>query len=460
MSFCHSMKRRRPCAIKLLSQHSDPEQRQRFFGKPLSFRSFSILGSSVTTRMVTPEQGVPIWRWNCWKERPLPATSAQTADRRRNPGAGANRPVRPDSRPPSRDHPSGHKAGEFVLVSGGACAHQAARFWDCAADHSKPTHPHWIDSGDAGIYVSGTAPGAQREWTRDPIFSLGVVLYECLAGWSPFRSDHPMERSVEFCLMIHPSSASETRICQKHSVYSSMKCSRRNRDTVPKCRSGSHTSSKHIGRFRWRQNHRLARTCGPDPPRAALAVDDHFPADPDRSGARKTSILEAGELDQDAIGQTAAAHSARREKLADGTQILLLDGNATAGEQAEQAALCAIELHSHDPHTAIAICFGQTDLGQHHLDAQALRARRRHARCMAKAHGGGKRTKERSSAPILVDESLRRMLMSRFEFVEQDSAWELTPTERRDELHVLGRCPLCWTRHRAYTACHCAFCLL
>lgn len=430
-----------PCAIKLLSQHSDPEQRQRFF------REASVLSQLQHPGIVRyhahgyTEQGVPYLAMEllegedlCQRLLRKPLTAAETlvlaqavlsALTAAHQAGIIHRDIKPANLFLVSGEPARTKLLDFGIVRlTTASQHTRTGSILGTPEYMSPEQLRGLKELDA----------------RSDLFSLGVVLYECLAGWSPFRSDHPMgtlgrilfddppklsERNPNLpealCVLVHEMLAKEPR----HRPPSA-EAVRTRLQNISVDSDGDRITG-------WRApaalTHRELRWLSMiifQPTRIDLALE-------------KTSILEAGELDQDAIGQTAAAHSARREKLADGTQILLLDGNATAGEQAEQAALCAIELHSHDPHTAIAICFGQTDLGQHRLDAQALERAADMLDAWRKRTAAASTQKERSSAPILVDESLRRMLMSRFEFVEQDSAWELTPTERRDELHVLGR---------------------
>lgn len=430
-----------PCAVKLLQQHDDPEQRTRFLRE-----------ATVLSRLQHP--GIVRYHAHGFTDSGTPFLAMERL-------AGEDLSQRLLRKPLSTvetlalasavlsalhaAHQSGivHRdikpANLFLVLEDPACA----KLLDFGIAQLKTTSLHTRTGSILGTpeYMSPEQLRGLKEMdARSDLFSFGVVLFECLAGVSPFRADHPMgtlgrilfdeppklqelrpDLPPSLCELCHQMLAKEPR----HRPPSAEAVRVRLREISvdsdgPKARAQSTRAALTHRELRWVSMLVLS------PNRLDLALD-------------KTSVLHPDEQNQDAVERTAAAFSARREKLADGTQILLLEGNATAGEQAEQAALCAIELHGHDPSVAIAICFGQTDLDHKRLDAQALE---RAADMLDTFRARTAQTPEQTEppiAPILVDESLRRMLVSRFEFVQQDSAWELSPIKRRDELHVLGR---------------------
>lgn len=275
---------------------------------------------------------------------------------------------------------------------------------------------------------------------RSDLFSVGVVLFECLMGWSPFHSDQPMG-SLGKILFEDPPKLSERRpdlppalsqliesLLAKEPQHrpASADAARALLDAISidsdreAVAAVSHPRALTLSELRWMSMIVV------QPNRRELALEE-------------TSILSPFGDEPDTIAKTAAAFSARHERLLDGTQILLLEGTATAAEQAEQAALCAIELHTQAPNTAIAICFGQTDLAHHRLDAQSLERAAEMLDSFAVRAAAKGNDAAQTAAPILVDESLRRMLKSRFEFVQTDGFWVLLLGERPKEQLVLGR---------------------
>jgi predicted ATPase len=113
------------------------------------------------------------------------------------------------------------------------------------------------------------------------------------------------------------------------------------------------------------------------------------------------------------LQQGVAPFAGRLVPLPDGSILILLESTASAAEQAEMAAYCALEVRALLPGVPIALCLGHSEQAADRLDAEVVeRAAAMLAHCPRAALAEGAASP--ATAPILIDESLRALLTSHF----------------------------------------------
>ena len=274
---------------------------------------------------------------------------------------------------------------------------------------------------------------------RADLFSIGSVLFECLYGQTPFHSDQPM--GVLGKILFEPAPDLRqlrpdlpTALCDLVQSLLAKDSAQRVGDAelaatrLRNCTLSAESVFPLVTNTPQALTHRELRWLSlvvvrPQPQRMELE-QTLGPADQNR-----TLTLP--------MVQVTESFAAKLEPLPDGSTLVLLEGTESAAEQAETAALCARRLREQHATAPIAICLGQSDLSHSRLDAVALE----HAAEML-AKWEASHASDPSGpqvAPILVDETVRRMLSSRFEFAEEDGLLLLKQEVHRFEPRVLGK---------------------
>ena len=293
--------------------------------------------------------------------------------------------------------------------------------------------------GTPGYMSPEQVRGLSNLDARADLFSIGSVLFECLYGQTPFHSDQPMgvlgkilfepapdlrqlrpDLPGPLCDLVQSLLVKEPALRMGNAELAATR--------LRSCTISTESASPLVVTTPPSITHREMRWL-------SLVVVRPQPQPMELEQTLGSSVQNST-LTLPMV-QVTESFAAKLEPLPDGSTLILLEGTESAAEQAESAALCALRLREQHATVPIAICLGQSDLSHSRLDAVALE----HAAEML-AKWEASHADERSGsqvAPILVDEALRRMLFSRFEFAEEDGLLLLRQEVHRSELRVLGK---------------------
>ncbi len=265
--------------------------------------------------------------------------------------------------------------------------------------------------------------GGREVDARSDLFSLGCVLYECLAGRPPFASEQMMGVFAKILFEPAPDIATLRR-----DVPSAL-CNLLNR-LLDKERERRPVSAEVV------LLELLAMPRTPDEAdvqaqrvseraaHPALTTHEQRLLSVVIAAGRPLSLIDAptisASIERDLLGAATglgATFGARIEALPDGTLLALLSDQPTAFDQARQAARLALRLRercrklfdadSHSPEVRIAVTTGRGDWQQGILDTGAIERALSLLASMSGSDSGGE-------APIVLDEVTRGLLDGRF----------------------------------------------
>jgi tetratricopeptide (TPR) repeat protein len=283
---------------------------------------------------------------------------------------------------------------------------------------SRPSTRSGVMVGTPGYMAPEQARGAKEIDARADVFSLGCVLFECLAGKPVFAAENIAALLAKILLESPPSlreqdvdvppalDALVTRMLAKHAAARPANGSAvlRELDAFGDIKAGpAHRASVPQQRALTGSERRLVSVVMASFGESG-AVDEPVPM-----SAQETA---AASFDPRSI---VASFGAEAEMLADGSVVVTVMGKGGAGDQAAHAARCALALRSHLLTAQVALATGLADVtGKGPVGevieraAAILSAVRKHARGASEetAHG---------HSPVFLDETTAGLLDMRFD---------------------------------------------
>ena len=293
------------------------------------------------------------------------------------------------------------------------------------------------------------ARGAADVGPRADVFALGAVLFECLAGRAAFQADHPMAVLARVLLEDAPLVAA-FRADTPPAIESLLA---RTLAKAPEHRpADGRAVLEELAAIEALAS--APRGAGPsvEPP-AALTERERplfcvvlagapsaVTASGGGSATAPTLAPEAPPVDLAEVCATAERHGGRAEQLVDGSVLVTLPGSGAAGEQAVQAARCALALRPVLSGLPMALATGRGEATGRYPVGEVLD---RGVRLLAGAGGDARHA-------IAVDEVTAGLLDARFEIVGDERGLSLAG--ERDVLEpartLLGKKLACLGRER------------
>jgi tetratricopeptide (TPR) repeat protein len=273
--------------------------------------------------------------------------------------------------------------------------------------------------------------GASRVDGRADVFSLGCVLFHCLAGQAPFTGEHvlgvltkvlleeapalsslvagvPDELDALVRRMLHKSPAERLVAADVAAALASMAF----HDAV----AGTRPAADQVAALTAREQRVVSVLLvrGPTPSgEVTLTMDASGPL-PDWQPGAETLTIDG----TDALVRELGRRGFEFDRLADGTRALMIAGAGAATDQAGAAAECALSARAAAPVAAIALATGRSRLGAQRPTGEAIE---RAARLL-------RRAQDRGGACTLVDDVTAGLLEGRFEVARHE-----------DDLMLIGR---------------------
>lgn len=284
---------------------------------------------------------------------------------------------------------------------------------------SRPSTRSGVMVGTPGYMAPEQARGSREIDARADVFSLGCVIYECLAGRPVFAGDNFAALLAKILLETPvtlrdagfdvPPALDDlvTRMLSKHVTarptngaavlreldqFKQVKDSPAQRASAPAMRALTGSERKLVG-----------VVMASSPQREPLG--DHGPP------PTSVETMEAS-FDPRSI---VASFGAEAEALADGSIVVTLSGKGAASDQAAHAARCALALRSHLLNADVALATGlATVTGRSHVGEVIERAASILASARARSQGIGDETMHGQS-PVFLDDTTAGLLDTRFD---------------------------------------------
>jgi tetratricopeptide (TPR) repeat protein/tRNA A-37 threonylcarbamoyl transferase component Bud32 len=192
------------------------------------------------------------------------------------------------------------------------------------------------------------ARGKKEVKAASDVFSLGVVMWQCLTGVKPFVGDDAMAVIARILLSDPPRLRELLADCP--AALDELVARMLEKDPLDRPLDGAALSSE------------LATV-------RAAAAPDGAASGPSAIGAgehRLTCLIlarDVGADGQDAVAQVAASFGARCEPMAEGSVAVMLGGGAVATDLATMGARCALAVRAAVPHAPVALATGRAMTG-------------------------------------------------------------------------------------------------
>ncbi len=232
--------------------------------------------------------------------------------------------------------------------------------------HQAPTSAG-MTVGTPGYMAPEQARSGSPVDARADVFSLGCVLFECLAGRPAFVGDHMMIILSKVLLEEVP------RLRELRDdvppPLDDLVAAMLSKDPAGRPENGAEVAQ---ALARLGDATALTRTSRP-PPRLALTSSEQRivsvvvaePAEEPMPELAATLTPRSAHLDLDALRESLARYGARFEPLVDGSLVATLTGSAVATDQAAKAARCALAMRELLPGADIVLATGRAVLAEH-----------------------------------------------------------------------------------------------
>ncbi len=309
--------------------------------------------------------------------------------------------------------------------------------------------------GTPGYMAPEQARGSAIVDARADIFSLGVMIFECLTGQLPFAAHH-LPAILAKILFENPPHVRERRADVSEALD----------DLVTRMLSKDPDDRPADGRAAVKELRALESTQNPEvetSPQASVrrqtvlrggeqrgvalilvAPHPEQVAQQQAMGAEATFI--AIPDDQELVKE-AMRHGGRAERMLDGSVSVLLRETALATDLAAQAARCALALRMHGPGRRMAVAMGRSQTREAGIGSlgQTIEV-------VAKRLAGDVPvTEENAAMPILIDDVITGLLDARFDVREAEGGFSVLLGERslgEGTRLLLGRATPCVGRDR------------
>ncbi|WP_170319353.1 serine/threonine-protein kinase [Polyangium spumosum] len=270
--------------------------------------------------------------------------------------------------------------------------------------------------GTPGYMAPEQARGDEVVGPRADVFSLGCVLFECLAGRPAFQGSHPMallaklllEEPPELAIVRPDVSAPVSSLCAR--MLSKIPAQRpadgaalaAELASIPVTTSSSSPSVRSIPASRLS-----------DSERRLLSI---------------VAIAAGGRSSLDEVRRVAEPLGASVDALAGGTVLMVMRGAGNATDQAARAARAALTIHAASTARVIGLVTGRSDLADRLPVGELVELV---AFLLDRARKNGR-------SGVIVDDVTRSLLDPRFEIEEQAGhAWLVREHARGDEIRTL-----------------------
>lgn len=288
--------------------------------------------------------------------------------------------------------------------------------------------------GTPGYMAPEQARGSDTVDARADVFSLGVMIFECLTNQLPFAANH-LPAILAKILFESPPHLRDRRIDVPEALDALVvqmlakepdERPADGRAVVDALRAlgdievDNGTSAQRV------TGRRTTALRGGEQRGIALILIAPHPeqiAQQEANGRDATFIAVA---EDQALVKEAARHGGRAERMLDGSVSVLMVGNALATDLAAQAARCALALRPHGRERRIALAMGRTHTlaaGRGSLGQTIETVAKRLAADVAPSPDGG-------DLPILIDDVVAGLLDARFDVREAEAGLLLLHGER------------------------------
>lgn len=307
--------------------------------------------------------------------------------------------------------------------------------------------------GTPGYMAPEQARGAEGVDARADVFSLGVLIFECLTGQVPFAASH-LPAILAKILFEEPPHLRDRR-ADVPEALDTLVTQMLSKDPEDRPADGRAVvdALRAFGDVEVDAAPQKAPTRrsaglrgGEQRGIALILVAPH----PDQIAQHQVKEAEATFVavpEDQALLKEAARHGGRAERMFDGSVSVLLLGTALATDLAAQAARCALALRAHGRGRHIALAMGRS----HTLEARRGSLGHTIEVVAKRLAGGVPQRDETTEEPILVDDIVAGLLDARFDVREVDGGLSLLLGERalgEGTRLLLGRATPCVGRDR------------
>lgn len=309
--------------------------------------------------------------------------------------------------------------------------------------------------GTPGYMAPEQARGADTVDARADVFSLGVLLFECLTGQIPFAANH-LPAILAKILFENPPHVRDRRtdVPEALDEFITQMLSKEpddrpadGRAVVDVLRTLGDVNVDMAAQPQKAANRKPTALRGGEQRGIALILVAPHPdqlAQQQEMGSDATFV--AVPEDQELVKE-AARHGGRAERMLDGSVSVLMMGTALATDLAAQAARCALALRTHGRQRRIALAMGRThtlEVRRGSLGQTIESVVKRLATDMGVAG-------ETGELPILIDDVVAGLLDARFDVREAEAGLLLLHSERElgeGTRLLLGKATPCVGRDR------------
>lgn len=261
--------------------------------------------------------------------------------------------------------------------------------------------------GTPGYLSPEQARGDKDTDARSDVFALGCVLFECLAGQSPFHGAHPMALLAKLLLEEPPRLDDLRPDVPPPLVDACMHMLAKDPEQRPK---HGHEVGSILEKIDWRTH---GSSAGAEPPRVVLTGNE-------RRLVSIVAALQPGDRDDTdnnevllaAVRRVALPLGARVVELSSGAVVAVLLAEGSVVDQASSGARCALWVRNAAPSAAVVLVTGRGESTSRLPMGEALE---RAAALLDEAL-----TLPHRDASVLIDDNTRGLLDVRFEWVERE----------------------------------------
>lgn len=285
---------------------------------------------------------------------------------------------------------------------------------------SRPSTRSGVMVGTPGYMAPEQARGVKELDARADVFSLGCVIYECLAGKPAFTGDNVAALLAKI-LLENPQTLREIGI-DIPSALDELIMRMLSKHATARPPNGA-AVTRELAQFKALKDvpaqHRasvpqIKALTGGERRLVCVVMASHGEAggpDVEESGPLSAQETMAAHFDPRSV---VASFGGEAEVLADGSVVVTLSGKGGAGDQAAHAARCALALRSHMIMAQVALATGLSEAGRGAVGEVIERA----AAILASARGRNTEIGEETlggQSPVFLDETTAGLLDMRFD---------------------------------------------